>query len=740
MRRTSIRDVRARAASMLCVHAPEHPRNTMHANHMKTLPALLACSFFPLLAAAEEPSEPQEANLQSVEVVGRRASGSYYTGEAAGTKTSLALQELPQAVRVMSRQSLDDLGALRMDDAFDYVGGVSRQNNFGGMWDNIAIRGLAGDANNGIAMLQNGFAANRGFNAPRDTANIERIEFLKGTSASLYGVGEPGGTLNIVTKRPRWRSAHAVEAYAGSYDMRRLAIDSTGPLSETFAYRLNGAFEDRDSFRDHVQTRRELIAPAFTWKLSDATRVEYGGELLRHRGTFDRGIVAIKGVLGAVPRERFLGEPADGDIVVTNSGHQLVLEHAFGQGWTARAAVSYKRGSMDGLSSDAQPNLEPDGRTLRRQYRFRDYRSEDITLQAELAGRMRLAGIEHELLLGVDAYRLDFDQRLLRVNPTAAQPYAIDVLAPTYGGPHPLLVPNSETEEEQRGRSFYVQDTLVLGERWRLLAGLRAERYRQVFANMRTRSATAQALSEVSPKLGLSYLAGPQWTLYANVGRSFRPNTGADADAASFEAEHGRASEAGVKWENAARNAGATLALFDIRKRNALTADPLHAGYSVAAGEVRSRGMDLDFSGQLTRSWRANASLSYIDAEVTRDNTLAVGEGLLNIPRSGASALVLYDGSAGGRRYGLGAGVSYAARRLGEVRTAAQAAGGKTAFELPAYTTAKLVAYWELAPRLRLSLDVDNLFDRTYYTSSSQATWVSPGAARSIVLGLQAKY
>jgi len=451
-------------------------------------------------------------------------------------------------------------------------------------------------------------------------------------------------------------------------------------------------------------------------------------------------VVAIDGVLGAVPRERFLGEPADGDITVVNSGHQFTLEHALDNGWRARAALSYKRGSMDGLSSDPQPNLDADKRTLRRQYRFRDYRSEDSTAQAELVGRVRFGGVEHELLFGVDAYHLHFDQRLLRVNPSAANPYAIDVLAPVYGTPHPTLVLNSETEEEQRGRSFYLQDTILLGDQWRLLAGLRAERYKQVFANIRNSTQTTQDLSEVSPKIGLSYLASPQWTVFANIGRSFRPNTGADAAAQAFAPEKGRAVEAGAKWENAARTAGATLALFDIRKRNALTADPLQPGYSMAAGEVRSRGMDLDYSGQITRSWRANASVSIIDAKVTRDNTLAMGAGLLNIPRSGASALVLYDGQAGARRYGIGAGVSYSGKRLGEVRTAAQAAAGKASFELPAYTTAKLVAYWELAPRLRLSLDVDNVFDRTYYTSSTQSTWVTPGAARSIVLGLQAKY
>ena len=709
----------------------------MNLNHSIHLPAALVCAMLPAAAAAQAPAEPA---IQSVEVVGRRASGSYYSGEAAGTKTTMALQELPQAVRVMSRQSLDDLGALRIDDAFDYVGGVSRQNNFGGMWDNIAVRGLAGDASNGIAMLQNGFAANRGFNAPRDTANIERIEFLKGASASLYGAGEPGGTLNIVTKRPRWRAGHALEAYAGSWDMRRAALDSTGPLSATLAYRVNAALEARDSFREHVHTNRKLFAPALAWKLSDATRIDYGGEVLRHRGAFDRGVVAVGGVLGAVPRERFLGEPGDGDMTITNSGHQLTLEHALDNGWRVRAALSGKRGRMNGLSSEAHSALDPDGRTLRRQRRFRDYRSDDLTLQGELAGRVRAGGVEHELLVGADVYRLDFDQRLLRVNPTAAAPYAIDIFAPVYGQAPPRLTPNTETEEAQRGRSLYVQDALALGAHWRLLAGVRADRYRQVIANIRTRSQTAQALTETSPRVGLSFLASPHWTLFANLGQSFRPNAGADAGANAFAPEQGRSREAGVKWENAARTAGATLALFDIRKRNALTADPANPGYSIAAGEVGSRGMDLDFSGQIAGAWRANASLSYIDARILHDNTLETGARLLNIPRSGASLLVLYDGMAAQRRFGVGAGLSYAGRRLGEARTAAQAVAGRAPFELPGYTTAKLVAYWQLAPRLRLSLDVDNLFDRTYYTSSFQATWVAPGPARSLVLGLQATY
>ncbi|MFN9977456.1 MAG: TonB-dependent receptor plug domain-containing protein, partial [Phycisphaerae bacterium] len=155
------------------------------------------------------------------------------------------------------------------------------------LWDNIAIRGLAGDVNNGMSLLRNGFSANRGFMAQRDMANVERIEFLKGPASSLYGSSEPGGTLNIVTKRPLWQSAHALEAYVGSFGFRRGTVDSTGPITENFAYRLNIAIEDRAGFRDFVDTERSLFAPAFTWKISRETRLDYSGEWLSHRTPLD---------------------------------------------------------------------------------------------------------------------------------------------------------------------------------------------------------------------------------------------------------------------------------------------------------------------------------------------------------------------------------------------------------------------------------------------------------------------
>jgi iron complex outermembrane receptor protein len=699
--------------------------------------ALAALFAGPVLAQSTE--APAAAELSTIEVIGRTESGAYHSEEAAGAKTELPLRELPQSVRIVTRQAIDDLGATRLDDVLDYVGGVSRQNNFGGLWDNVAIRGLPGNENTGMATLLNGFSSNRGFNAPRDLAGVERIEFLKGTAAALYGSSEPGGTLNIVSKRPRWTAAHAVEAYAGSHGLKRGAFDSTGPIGENLSYRLNAAVEDRGSFRDHVRAERQVIAPAFTWKLGRDTLLEYAGEVLRHKTPLDRGVVAVNNRLGAIPRSRFLGEPADGDVTVENHTHQFVLSHEWSTNWRSRIGLSYRETSINGFATEANA-LQANG-DLTRQRRYRDFDSHDTALQAELQGKVRTGDIEHELLFGAESFRFAMDSVMLRANPTTARPYAINIYNPVYGQAQPVPGANTDTLEHQRGTAFYVQDAIKLAPEWRLVAGVRADNYRQSLLNRRTNTAASQNPSSTSPRIGLSWLPTPQWTFYANAGRSFRPNVGSDFAANGFRPETGRALELGAKWESADQGIGATAALFDIRKRNVLTSDPVNTGYSVSAGEIRSRGLELDFAGQVTRNWRVNASLVLNDVEVSSDNSLEVGGRLLNVPKVNGSVLAVYENAlANGQRYGIGGGITHVGKRLGQARTQAEANAGTPAFDLPGYTTAKLVAYWRFNPALRLTLDVDNVFDKTYYASSYSRVWVTPGTARTITVGLQARF
>jgi len=709
----------------------------------------LAVPAFPLaftaaaltLAAVGARGQPAAPSVPSstVEVVGRTESGAYDANDAAGAKSAFLLRELPQSVRIVTRQAIDDLGATKLDDVLDYVGGVSRQNNFGGLWDNIAIRGLAGDQNVGMATLFNGFSSGRGFNAPRDLAGVERIEFLKGTAAALYGSSEPGGTLNVVSKRPLWKPGHALEGYAGSHRLRRTALDSTGPIGDSFAYRLNAAVEDRDSFRDHVSAARRVVAPAFTWLLSRDTGLDYTGEFLRHRTALDRGVVAVDNRLGAIPRSRFLGEPADGPVTVQNETHQLVLSHDWNPAWRGRVGLSYRETSINGFSTEPSALLA-DGQ-LRRQRRFRDYVSDDVALQAELRGELHAGAVRHELLFGFERYRFEMDTVMRRINPSPGSPYAIDIHAPVHGQPQPEPRPSIDTLERQRNAAFYLQDAIELSPPWRLVAGLRHDRYRQTLHNRLTGVAQAQAPSSTSPRLGLSWLPSPRWTVYLNGGRSFRPNVDTDIRGNRFEPEVGRSLELGLKWESVDRRMGATAAMFDIRKRHVLTSDPADGGRSVAAGEVRSRGLEFDLAGRLTAHWRLNASLVLNDVEVTRDRLLERGGRLLNVPKVNGSLLAVHESTLrNGQRVGIGGGVTHTGKRLGQARTQAEADRGLAAFELPAYTTAKLVAHWRVNAALRFTLDVDNLSDRSFYTSSYSRLWVTPGSGRTVTLGLQTRF
>lgn len=690
---------------------------------------MLAFSAFS--ASADAAEDAANVTLPEVSVVGA-ATASYNPPDAAGaTRTDTPLREIPQAVRVLPRALVEDIGATRFDQTFDYASGIARQNGFGGLWDNFAIRGFTGHEDTGAGYLVNGFAANRGYTAPRDTATIERVEVLKGPSASLYGSGEPGGTMNIVTRQPQFKPAQVYETEVGNRDRYRVAADVTGALSETVAGRLIAVADHDGSTRDYVNSRRWLVAPSFTWLLGNDTILQYAAEFQRFTTPMDRGVVAVNGRLGAIPRSRFLGEPGDGDMRLDSQSHQLTVEHQFSPDWKGRVGLAYRGGSLSGHASEATM-LEADGRTLRRQRRFRDFQSDDVSLQVDVTGKFATGPVGHEVVSGVDAYRFGNTQDQWRKTPTAAAPYAIDIYAPLYGQPTPTLSRTTSTYERQTNVGLYAQDQLSLGERWRVLAGVRFDAFDQSLDNRLRGTRTTQHQNAVSPRVGVTYLASRNVSLFANASQSFRPNGGADAAGNAFDPERGCAVEAGVKLDSDDRRVGATLAVFEIRKRNVLTPDPSDPAFYMAAGEARSRGVELDVAGQVGTHWRVSGNFALTDAEITRDNQLAAGTPLANIPRTSGSVMAIYEDAAPvGQRYGIGGGVRYVGRRSGDAQNT---------FALPAYTLVDLHGYWQYSKALRVSLNINNLFDKTYYTSSYSSVWVAPGSGRTVRVGVRLSY
>jgi len=701
----------------------QHRRRSARPHLTRGLMAGVLCT---ALDAAAAESAPTFALEESVVRAAARDERLRVQRSSSATLTDTPLKDVPQSVGVITRGAFDDFGATRLDTALDWVSGISRQNNLGGMADNFAIRGFAGDLNTGSDYLINGFSANRANNVPVDAVNIARVDVLKGPSAALYGRSDPGGIVNIVTRTPQFKPSREITLAAGNHDQYRLAAELTGPASERFAYRLGVAAQSNQGFRDFAASRRYVIAPSFTWLATDDTVVIYALEASQLKAPFDRGIVAINRQLGALPPPRFLGEPDDGDTTVRTQSHQLTVEHQLNGGWKVNAGLSYRTSRLFGKSSDAA-SLQPDGRTLWRQARERDYYANDLAGRVDAQGDVHTGAIKHTLVAGADFYNFRYDPLLYRANPSASAPYAIDIFDPVYGQQRPQLRPSISTRESQRGFGAFVQDQITLWPQWKVLAGMRMDRFLQHAENRLTGVQVAQQQTAYSPRVGIVYQPTQALSVYANASRSFRPNTGASAQGNAFAPERGRGYEVGAKLQTEDGRLGGTLALYSIDKTNVLTGDPRDPTFERTAGAVRSRGVELDVSGQVTAHLKVLGTYAYTNAYVTADTVLPSGASLSNIPRHSASLLGLYEFGAGALgRAGLGGGVVYVGERAGN--------SVDNGFKLPAYATVRLHGYVQPTRAVRLSLTVDNLFDKRYYASSYNELWVAPGAERQVTL------
>ncbi len=701
----------------------------MNTSRHLSLALFLAATYpFSGMAAEATPAE----NTTEVVVVGTKQP--YRSLSATGaTKTDTPLKDLPQSARVLTADLLLDAGINRLADALDLGSGIARQNNFGGLWDSYSIRGFTGDPNYGSDYLVNGFSSSRGYNGLRDSANTSSVEILKGPAAALYGRGEPGGTINISTKKPLFQPAQTIEQSVGSFNTYRTALDVTGPLSETVAYRVNGAYEKGDSFRDTVGAKRYIFSPSFIWQMAENTTLSYELEAFEQKTNFDRGVVAVNGVLGLIPNSRYLGEAAgDGLTTVKSTGHQIFFQHFFNDDWSLQSGLGYRSSSLGGFSTETA-SLRSDLRTVWRQRRFRDFDGQDTSGRLELLGKFKTASIQHNFLVGVDGYRF-FDSRIqLRKNPTAADPYALDIYKPIYGGVQPSNLPVSiDTDEYQWSTSFYAQDQLDLTQQWKALVGVRGDSYRQTFKNNRFAVVNNQSMTATSPRLGLVYQPTKELSLYASAAKGFRPNSGISINNESFPAETSEAFEAGFKLDTLGGKLNTTVAFFSIKKNNVLTVNPADTNFSLAAGEVGSKGIELDVAGDLQRNLHLSFSYAYTDAEVLRDNVLKVGGTLPGVPKHSANLLLVQDIALAGGRASFGGGMNYTGERNGDVAVT-------STFNLPAYTTVKLLSSYSPNKKLRLSLDVDNLLNKQYYASSYQQTWVNTGSDRRITLKAQYK-
>jgi len=684
--------------------------------------------------AAYAADAPETSAVEEVVVLAQRQQ---YRGD-------ISLQDLPQSVSVVSAEVLKNVNVTRLDAALDLVAGVERQNNFGGLWDSFAVRGFVGDPNVPSGYLVNGFNGGRGFGGPRDASNIERIEVLKGPGSALFGRGEPGGTVNIITKKPKFSPEGSITLSGGRFRTYRAEGDYTGPINDMIAVRINGAYEQSDTFRDHLSTEKIAVSPSVVVKFSDSTSLNYELEIVRQDVPFDRGVVAVNNQLGVIPNSRFLGEPGDDQNRVEVLGHQLQFAQQLSGDWVAMLGLGYRETSLKGFSSDAELTasrqlLFSTGQFLSRQRRYRDYGAEHLVLRGEVDGSFHTGGMLHHTLIGIDAERFDLDQIQNRFrpptvasNPSPAAHNAIDIFNPVYGR-QPVPGVFQDMIEKQKAWGVYVQDQIDITEQFKLRLGVRYDEFDQTITNRLTNGRAGQDINAWSPQVGVMYQPTEAFSLYASYGKGFRPNSGSDVTGTPFTPERTKSYEVGAKIQLMDGALNGTVALFRTDKTNIITTDPVNTGFSLAIGEARSKGLEADLDAKLPGGIQARLSYAYTDAEITNDildpdfaKPVPAGSPLLGIPKHSGNLLVFRDFELGDERaLTVGTNIHHSGRRLGETGTN---------FYLPSYTLVKVFASYKATENIRISADVNNLFGKTYYPASYSRLWVAPGAPRTFTV------
>lgn len=644
--------------------------------------------------------------------------------------------DTPQAVNIVPAQVIRDQRPRYLDDVLANVSGITQGNTLASTQDTVLKRGFGGNRDGSV--MHNGMPVIQG---RAFTAAAQSVEVLKGPASLLYGIMDPGGIINIVSKKPLLESQLDIALTGSSYARARAGLeamaDLTGPIAGGLAGRLVLDHQDEDYWRNFSTRRDTLIAPSLGW-YGGNTQAVLWYEYRQFTYPFDRGTALDPRTLAplAVPRRERLD---DLNNRMSGSSHlvQFALDHGLGDGWTAHLATSFNSERYDAGQLRVTGVNTTRGTLTRSNDATVGSLGTDAYAQAYVDGGFDLLGVRHDVIVGVEGeYRRYYRRDLIR----QAVRTTFSYLNPVYGRePFPTTVSASDSDQTDRlyNYSLFGQDAVHLGERWIVLAGGRLIGYDQRAGRGRPFTANTDLTGwAFVPQAGLVWRAASMMSLYASYTRSLKPTStiaplaGGVTITSSIAPERGRSIEVGAKLDIPDR-VTATLALYDIDKRNVLVSqfNPVTALTEFrAAGRAASRGVEIDVAGQLTRMLSVIGSYAYTDARTTEDPVFA-GKQLANAAPHTASLSAVYDVGriAGDDRLRLGGGGRYVARRPGD---------NANSFWLPAYTVADAFVRYDTrlgGRRVAFQFNLKNVFDRTYYTSAVNVYGVAIGDPRRAI-------
>lgn len=680
-------------------------------------------------------SETDTIRIQTIEDVNLHKTGNPNKAKPLSTKSNLTVMENPQPIAIVTHEVIEQQQAKQLSDVIKNVNGIYLTSARGGSQDSFGGRGFTFGNDN---IFKNGARVNSGVFP--EVSGLERVEVLKGANAMLYGNVGPGGIINLITKKPKFDFGGMVGFSAGSWNSYKPTVDIYGPLSKNIAFRVNGAYEYAESFRDLIESKKNYFNPSFVFNLSENTQLIVEGDYLYHTFTPDFGIgsvtdnaTGISRLATEVNRKQFFG---------TNWQYQtnqqattdVILNHKINNKWALNAVASYQNYTKDYFSTErvqwaynsSTNNSNPTWtRPLGRNYTEQNYTS----LQVNLNGEFNTGGINHKVLFGTDGDYGIADTYTYQID--ANTPVILSLNDPSTWSNEGQM-PNTNRTSRNRINTtrygFYAQDLISLTKEFKVLAGLRWSSFQNDDTKMKNFLTneekptlnTGTKGTAFSPKVGLIYNPNENLSVFATYTNSFVPNTGFEESGSTLKASTVDQYEIGIKknlWNNAL---AVNLTAYQINNRDTYTAPYLPNGnvalYRVYAGNIRSRGIELDITGNPISNLSLIGGISYNNAVYikTPDNGFVENQRLVRTPAFTTNASAFYTFTDFAKGLKIGASVFYTGDRKAGWNDLKGQKNITRMIDIDGFTTVDFSLGYEWS-KFSIQGKVGNLFDTLSY-------------------------
>ena len=690
----------------LGAHAQESPAAASGTDAAKELPAVQVRS------SAEDPLGP------GVGYVAKRS--------MTGTKTDSSLLTNPQSVSVVTRQQMDDQGAQTVDQALRYTPGVYSQDGTDIRFDQLYGRGFPLDSYlDGLHLYQS-----PRFATPRiDPYFMERLEVLHGPASVLYGQGSPGGLVNYVSKLPMEQPYHEVMMQIGNHNNYQLGFDLSGPVDKngTVLYRLTGVARTAETQVSDIKDQRLAIAPSVTIRPNRDTTFTLQGSFQRdpNGGLFNpvpAGATLFSNPNGQLGPDKYFGDPDRDGMHRTQYWFGYQFDHAINDKISVSQNLRYLHIDQHYYQTSVTSALGADQRTVSMWGNVDNEHYTQFQVDTHAQAKVATGAVQHTLLFG-----LDYQRSMLGDTEGNSVLGTVDLYNPNFSS-LPTQQANTRLDYSLSTVGVYAQDE-ARWRNWVLTFGVRQD---WTGGNQQTTLLTTGKGSiyhtndhAFTWRAGLAYQFESGIAPYVSYSRSFQPVLGATYSGAPFSPTKGRQIEAGVRYQPKWFDGFFSLAAFTLTQDNVSVVDPDHPGNAIQTGQTRSRGVEFEAHANVTADLKVIASYTYLNQQVTSTTTpTSFGKRPTIAPRNTASLWADYTFHRGPlRNFGVGSGVRYMSSSAGDAANT---------FTVPGRVLVDLGAHYDIQ-NWRLSLNLNNVFDREYISYCTTASVCYWGATRTVL-------